>query len=200
MENLSTEQSLRIISETLDQSRRTITRNSGSYFILWGTLLTLFSLLVYILWKTSGSPAWNYLWFAMPVIGYPLSFLLQKKKEAVPDNLISKLIAKTWTIFGVFALSVSSLILVCSRFSEGMAGLFMVVGITPAILMLFGISESFSGVLLKNRIVIAGGILVGIGGLLLYYLCGLEVEQMLIFTFAGVILALTGVLTKYQNR
>ncbi len=200
-EELTAQQSLDLITKTLNNSRRDITRDGGKYFILWGILLAVFSLIVYALWKSTGRAEWNFLWFAMPLVGYPLSAALKKRSESVPDNLVSELISKTWRIFAVFAISVSALIMLSSfLIKDKLAGMFLSVSITPSILMLFGISESFSGILLKSPIVIAGGLVVGIGGLLVYYLSGLLVEQMLIFTFAGIVLALTGVLMKNQKN
>lgn len=66
---MSAEQSLKLINETLRDSRLVITKRSGSHFILWGAILTLIALAVYFLWRSSGNPAWNLLWFAMPAIG-----------------------------------------------------------------------------------------------------------------------------------
>lgn len=85
---MSAEQSLKLINETLRDSRLVITKRSGSHFILWGAILTLIALAVYFLWRSSGNPAWNLLWFAMPAIGYPLAVVLDKDAECVPSNLM----------------------------------------------------------------------------------------------------------------
>lgn len=104
---MSAEQSLKLINETLRDSRLVITKRSGSHFILWGAILTLIALAVYLLWRSSGNPAWNLLWFAMPAIGYPLAVVLDKDAECVPSNLISNLLGWTWGAFGAFAVTVS---------------------------------------------------------------------------------------------
>lgn len=104
---MSAEQSLKLINETLRDSRLVITKRSGSHFILWGAILTLIALAVYFLWRSSGNPAWNLLWFAMPAIGYPLAVVLDKDAECVPSNLISNLLGWTWGAFGAFAVTVS---------------------------------------------------------------------------------------------
>ena len=56
---MTAQESLKLITETMNNNRMEIVRNGGKYYILWGSLLTFFSLLVYILWKTTGNPAWN---------------------------------------------------------------------------------------------------------------------------------------------
>ncbi|MBO6083174.1 MAG: hypothetical protein J6P46_09175, partial [Bacteroidales bacterium] len=65
---MSAQQSLQIITETFNKSRKGILRNSAKYFMLWGALLTAISLVIYLLWNLTGKPQWKFVWFAMPVI------------------------------------------------------------------------------------------------------------------------------------
>ena len=78
---LSARQSLDLITETLNRSRKEITRVNGKYFILWGILMTVFSLVVCYFWGISGKAQWNILWFAMPLVGYPFVYHMSKKDE-----------------------------------------------------------------------------------------------------------------------
>ncbi len=103
MENLTTEQSLRIISETLDKSRRAIARNSGKPLMMWGSLLVVFSLIIYQLWAGTGHPAWNFLWFAMTAIGFLAQFLFLRNKERVPDSEVGRMLGKIWMWYGILA-------------------------------------------------------------------------------------------------
>ena len=88
---MTAQESLRIITETMNNNRQEIVRHGGKYFFMWGILLTVFSLLVYILWKTTDNAAWNNLWFAMPVIGFPLSMWLRKKDGVRAENVITRI-------------------------------------------------------------------------------------------------------------
>jgi len=194
---MSAKQSLDLIAETINNSRKGIIRNSGKHFILWGILLTLFSLAVYFLWKTSGQAMWNCLWFAMPLVGFPLSCRLRRKSgDTAPDNLISRMMSQTWRIFCIFSLSVAAVAMIIARTGTP----FVLLGITPSLVLMFGVAESINGILLKNNVITITGWLIGIGGLVIYYVSGINIEQMLIFTFAGILLTLTGVIVKYQNR
>ena len=47
---MSAQRSLQLISETFNNSRKEILRGSAKYFMLWGTLLTVVSLVIYLLW------------------------------------------------------------------------------------------------------------------------------------------------------
>jgi len=95
---MTAQESLDLISVTLNNNRRSILCNSAKYFVLWGTLLTLTSLAIYLLWHLTGKPQWNFLWFAMPLVGYPVAALMGKTKTAVPQNEVSKMPCTTCKI------------------------------------------------------------------------------------------------------
>ncbi len=145
---MTAQQSLQLISESFNRSRKGILRNGAKYFMLWGALLTATSLVVYLLWHITGKPQWNFLWFAMPAIGYPLAALMGKYDEALPQNEVSKMLGAVWTVFGAFAITLSAI------------AVFLVpMHVTLIIVIIMGLAECMSGVLLKNWPIIIGGFL-----------------------------------------
>ena len=186
---MTARQSLALISETLNNSRKSILRNNAKYYILWGGLLTAFSLAVFLLWRQTGSAAWNFLWFAMPVIGYPLAFLLGRKDVSVPKSFIGNLTGKVWAVFAAFSITLSAL-----------AVTVVPMPITFLIILLLGVAESISGVILKNWPIIICGFILGVGGAVAATMLSETSAQMLLFTFGGVLLAATGLIVKYQYR
>jgi len=185
---LTAQESLRLISESFNKSRKDILRNSAKYFILWGTLLTLTSLAIYLLWHFTGKPQWNFLWFAMPVIGYPFAALIGKNSIAIPQNEVSKMLGGIWSVFGVFSIMLSAI------------AVFLVpMHITLVIVIILGLAECISGVLLKNWPIIIAGFLLGIGGAVFALLVKSE-AQLLIFTLGGVLLLVTGFIMKIQYK
>ncbi len=199
---LTASESLALISETLNNSRKDILRSNSKYYILWGALLTLFSLIVYVLWKTTGRAIWNNLWFVMPIIGYPLVAWMKKKEDVVrSENTISRISGGIWLVFCIFACSVAIFHLLFSLVNTNPIGAIAVgTSLSAQIILLFGMAETVSGVTLKNRIIRIAGYLTGIGGLALYYGIGLREEQMFLFTFAGLVLLVTGMLVKSQYK
>ena len=187
--NLTAEESLKIINDSLNSSRRAIIKHSGDFFILWGTLLLLFSILVFSLWKNTGTPVWNLLWFAMPLIGYPIAWFMQKKKGPIPDNFVSRLLSSTWQIFGIFSLVISA----C-------AVLFIPMNLTLVIILLFGSAEAVSGAILKSYPIITAGFFTGVLGTFAAVKLAASGEQLLLFAVAGVILALTGIFIKFIRK
>lgn len=185
---MTASESLALIAETMNNSRRVVLRNNAFHFMLWGALLTAFSLIIYFLWHTTGNAGWNLLWFAMPVIGYGLAALLDKKKDADPKNEISRLLGLSWAAFGFFSVVLSAI------------AIFLVpMNITLIIVLLLGLAECISGVILKNWPIAVAGIIMGIGGAVAAVLLKSE-AQLLLFTLGGVLLAVTGLIIKLQYK
>ena len=78
------------------------------------------------------------------------------------------------------------------------------ISLSPMILLLFGMAETISGVAVRNRVIQAAGVVTGVGGIVLYYILGSlsesGVETTLLFTLAGIVLVLTGVILQVQNK
>ena len=204
---MTAEESLSLISETLNSSRKEITHRSGKYYILWGALLTVFSIIIYLLWKLTDKPAWNCLWFAMPVIGFLLARLMSRKdSETHVQNDVSRITQGIWSAFGIFASVVAVFTIAYSYVGDGadlgrsIRAIVSLASLTAEIVLLFGLAESICGVALKNWAMKIAGFVTGIGGLAIYYITGAAEEQMFIFTFAGLVLVATGVIVKCQYK
>lgn len=199
---MTPQESLSLISETLNNNRKDIMRRSGRYYILWGCLLAVLSVVIYALWKGTEKEVWNMLWFAMPLIGYPAARWMRKKEpSAETQNEITRITHGVWTAFGIMACSVAAFTLVFSELSESVfKTLAALAGLTAEIVLLFGFAECVTGVALKNWIIKIAGIVTGIGGLAIYYITGPNEEQLFIFTFTGLVLAATGLIVKSQYK
>ena len=185
---MTAQQSLQLITETFNRSRKGILGNSAKYFMLWGALLTIISLVIYLLWHFTGKPQWNFLWFAMPVIGYPVAAMMGKYDVDVPQNEVSKMLTGVWRVFGIFAIALSAL------------AVFLVpLNVSLIIVIILGLAECMSGVLLKSWPIIICGFLLGVCGAVFAMLVKSE-AQLLIFTLGGVLLLITGIIMKIQNK
>lgn len=185
---MTAQKSLQLISETLNNSRRSILSNGAKYFILWGSLLVIFSLAIYFLWHTTGNPRWNLLWFVMPAIGFPISFCLRKKDVHVPESFVGNMISHAWKIYCVFAVSISVI-----------AVLLVPMFLSFAIVLILGMTMCFTGALLKSWIIIIGGFILGVGGAAATMLIMSDAE-LLLFTVGGLLLLAIGLIEKHQNK
>ena len=199
---MTAQESLSLITETLNNTRKEIARNSGKYFIFWGILLTIFSLLIYLLCKFTDKDAWNWLWFAMPAIGIPTErFLRGKEGSEQVRNDVSRFVSGIWSTFGFFACAVGAFTLIYTQVSSNFFRLISAVnGLTAELVLLFGLAECITGVALKNWVIKTAGFITGIGGLAIYYVMGSGWEPLLIFTFAGLVLMATGLIVKIQYK
>ena len=205
IKEMTAKESLALITETMNNNRKEITRRGGKYFVLWGILLTFFSLLVYCLWKTTGHAEWNNLWFALPIIGYPLARWIRAKEGSErTGNTVSRVISGIWATFGVFACSSALFTIIFTKCNPNpIATIAAGVSMTALIVLLFGMAETITGVALKNWAIKIAGFVTGIGGVALYYIIGEKggfEEQMFLFTLSGIVLVATGLIVRHQNR
>ena len=150
--NFSAENSLRLISETIERSRRAIVKNSGKPLILWGVLVSLTAAIIWLLWTKTGSPVWNFLWFAMSIIGFICMRTMFKDREKAPDTEISRILGKIWMWFGIVSTSFFALVWIAFgiRQAVGIEGP-LSVDLTMVILILMGLCGILSGAVLKNK-------------------------------------------------
>lgn len=154
--NLTTENSLKIIAETMERSRMTIAKNTGKPLILWGCMVAVTSVVIYFLWSKTGSPVWNLLWFAMTAISVVCNIVMDKNKEKAPSNEISRIIGKTWMWFGIFTTGLYLMIWVAYfilRACNPEASIH--VDLTLVISLMMGLCGVISGVVMKMKSVVA---------------------------------------------
>ena len=185
---MTAQESLGIITEMMNNSRRAILQNSAKHFILWGALLIVMSLVIYELIHVTHAPIWNLLWFAMPLIGFPMAHFIGKSKVALPQNIISKQLHGIWLAYCAFAVVISAVFMFIAPQN-----------LTLVIILAFGFAECVSGITLKNWAIIVGGFILGIGGAIAAIILRSE-AQLLLFTLCGVILMITGFIVKSQNK
>ena len=150
--NFSAENSLRLITETIERSRRTMAKNSGKPMILWGILVAVTSVVIYFLWSKTGNPIWNLLWFAMSAIGGFGTYSIGRKREKTPATEISRILGKIWMWFGFFTTGFYLLLWVVAliRYSAHMEGI-VSVDLTLLITMMMGLCGAISGAVMNCK-------------------------------------------------
>ncbi|MBO2522474.1 MAG: hypothetical protein CW336_01235 [Bacteroidetes bacterium] len=186
--NMTAQQSFSIITEMVNNSRRSILQNSAKHFLLWGALLTIMSLVIYETIHITRNPIWNLLWFAMPLIGFPMAHFIGRNKVEVPQNIISKQLHGVWLAYCAFVVVISAVFMFIAPQN-----------LTLVIIMAFGFAECVSGIILKNWSVIVSGFILGVGGAIAAIMLRSE-AQLLLFTLCGVILVVTGLIVKSQYK
>ena len=150
---MTPEQSLQVISDAIAKSRKDFEKHAGTPMTFWGSIVLLFSITVWILLMLTGNPVWNFLWFGIPVIGYPLtSILLKGKCKEGGESFISKTLGQIWAAYGIFAMVLSAVFaFIAPQFT----------GYTITVLL--GFAAAMTGFVLKNCWITAGGFITGLG-------------------------------------
>lgn len=150
--NMSPEKSLQIISEAIARSRKDFEKNAGTPLVTWGCIVLVFSLLIWFILRETNNPNWNFLWFGIPVIGWPLTRAQLKGREVKAiTSFISKTIGHIWIIYGIFATALATAF---AFIAPPYSGFFTAV--------LLGFAATMTGVIVKNKYITTGGIITGI--------------------------------------
>jgi hypothetical protein len=201
--NFSAESSLRLITETIERSRRTIAKNSGKPLILWGALVAITATVIWILWTKTGSPAWNFLWFAMTAIGAVCMRTMTRGSEKVPESEVSRMLGKIWMWFGIFATGFFALVWAAwgIRCAVGIEGP-LKVDLSLVIVVMMGLCGALSGAVLKFKpITVSSVVATALSVLFLMVMPEASALRILAFVILGVFaLIIPGVIMQKQVR
>lgn len=112
---LTEKESLEVITSMIARTKARYL-GSGNILLMWGYLAVFTSILVWILLTATQQNVWNWLWFAIPVIGMLLTFIMARREKRT-DGAVTysdKITSQLWSIFGV---SEIVLTLICLGFS-----------------------------------------------------------------------------------
>ena len=97
---LNEKESLELIAQMIQNSKKNLQVGRGNQFILWGWLGAITSLVVMGMLMLTNNPMWNWLWFAIPIIGWPV-MMWQMKKETKPVvTFTDKVLKSVWISIG----------------------------------------------------------------------------------------------------
>lgn len=192
-QELTPEKSLEIISSALRQNRKEFEKNGGTPMIVWGSLVALFSLVIWWLWTYTDKPVWNLLWFALPLVGYFWVWKQQKKNSPKANNVLNRAVGSIWIIFGIISIGISVI--------YTLVGIH--IDITQSIILLMGLSTGITGLICQNWPITLAGIITALAGpVACHFIDGTEIS--LVLGGAALIsLILPGVImniTTSQNR
>ena len=97
---LNEKESLELIAQMIQNSKKNLQVGRGNQFILWGWVGAITSLAVMAMIMLTNNPMWNWLWFAIPVIGWPLMIWQMKKEEKPVITYTDKVLKSVWLSIG----------------------------------------------------------------------------------------------------
>lgn len=151
---ISEQESLAIITEMIARTKQQYI--SCNILLLWGYLVVIVSILVWVMLAATHQQVWNWLWFAIPLIGSPASMIMARKEHrgAGAITYSDKITSRLWTIFGA---SEMVLTLLCLGFAL-LGGINCWIAMLVYSLLAAPCAEIAQGLLIKENSLVAGGI------------------------------------------
>ena len=160
---ITEKESLELISQMIEQTKKESAIGSGDTFLIWGYLCVLCSLSVAAMTYFVGSGMWGWLYFAIPILGLIITGFnatRQKKNHKSLSTYSTSSIDSIWVcISGVFIAYTVWCFMDWSK-SAGWSGMFLLGLLLP------GIGTHCTGVIQKEKVLqLCGmlGILDGLG-------------------------------------
>ena len=97
---MTQQESLKIMAQMIAATRQKMERNDSKQLLLWGYLSLCVTILVYGGIQAGWSVHTNWLWFAIPLIGWPCSMWLEKKESTAVTSYADGINNRIWSLFG----------------------------------------------------------------------------------------------------
>lgn len=153
---LNEKESIEIITDMISRTKQRYIGN-GSIFLMWGYLVTGVTLLIWILLVTTRQQIWNWLWFAIPIIGCTTTPFMTRKLK-YKSGVITYTDKVTSTLWRIMGISEIILTFVC-------LGFYLIGGVQCWVAMLVyalisvPLVEMAQGIIVKEKCLVYGGII-----------------------------------------
>lgn len=97
---LNEKESLELITQMIQNTRRNLDAGSGNMFLLWGYVGALVTIVILAGVYWTKNPAWMQGFWAIPVLGYPVSMLLERKRQKRAKAYSDTVLVEIWSMLG----------------------------------------------------------------------------------------------------
>lgn len=105
---MNEKESLELIAQMIQNTRRNLDAGSGNMFLLWGYVSVVVTLVVWVGIYFTKNDAWMWGFWGIPVIGYLLMFILLRKRYNKPVKSYSdKVLNEIWQVLGILCMAVA---------------------------------------------------------------------------------------------
>jgi len=98
--NLNSKESLELIAQMIQATKSKLKKGGSIYFLVWGYVALLTTIAVYTALTLSHNQIYNWIWFAIPLIGIPLMSIIQRKTPRHAFTFIERVIGYVWMVIG----------------------------------------------------------------------------------------------------
>lgn len=166
---ISEQESLELISQMIQQTKKDSAIGSGDTFLIWGYLCILCSLSVVAMAYFSGGGKWGWLYFAIPLIGFIAAGINARRLKKKYNGPVLYSTSSINSIWGCLSGVLAAYAIWCIMHYDSPAGW---TGMFFLGLLLPGIGTFSTGVILKEKVLNGCGMFgVMIGLFFLHDLC-----------------------------
>lgn len=151
MENkqLNSEESIALIQRMITATREKYERGSGTSFLIFGYVSFIVAIATTLAIKLTGNYSFAFLWWAIPVVGFPINFYVNRNKPKQIKTYIDKFLDQVWMVLSFF-LILFPLVAILSSLNGKM--------IIPFEALLLSVGMLITGISIKITPVIWSGI------------------------------------------
>lgn len=159
-DELTPDQSIAIIRDMISKTRENLEDRGSKDLLIFGYTSFFVTAIVYVLLIYTQNPIFTWGWWAIPVVGYPISYLTNRgrPKTGRVKTYIDSTIWRIWRVVGIGCMVVPFIL-----FLDVTGPI-----ILPIEAMLLSIGVTLTGLTINFKVITAAGIIAGVISLLLF--------------------------------
>lgn len=153
---LTPQESMELIASMIQSTKRRVASPDLRISVMWAALSIITAAAAWILISTIHNPLFNFVWFAIPVIGIPASIILSngKREKSGTKTYLDKVSDGVWKCVGYIAIGLTIACFIAQQCGYPMAWLAMLY----YAFIIVGFGAIISGLLLREKSYIFGGL------------------------------------------
>lgn len=157
------QESMALITKMIEDSKQRIATPDTRVSVMWATLSIVTAVIVGILCLITHDPRYNYIWLAIPIIGYPLNFSMGRKKAKRHEKTYVEYVNDgIWRIVGYITIALTAICLIYDAIGYPQIWIAMFY----FAFIVVGFAAAMTGVILKEKSYVFGGIFSIVAGLI----------------------------------
>ncbi len=153
---LTPQESMELIASMIQSTKRRVALPDLRISVMWAVLSIITAVAAWILISTTQTPRFNFIWFAIPVIGIPASIVLAngKPEKSCTKTYIDKVSDGVWKCVGYIAIGLTIACFIMQQCGYPMVWLAMLY----YAFIIVGFGATVSGLLLRENSYVVGGL------------------------------------------
>lgn len=153
---LTPQESMELIASMIQSTKQRVAMPDLRISIMWATVTILTAIAAWVLLTTTHNPWFNFVWFAIPVIGLPANVILSAKarNKSMAKTYIDKVKNGIWSTVGYIAMGLTVGCFIAQQCGYPQAWLAMLI----YAFIIVGFGATATGLLLRENSYVFGGI------------------------------------------